>query len=79
MWEARGNPDTHQELVAWACQAADDAEGDLACAGAEVFTSLDLRVVVISRWRVVPPPFPRPPSRLVSREPHAWDFAPVDR
>jgi len=80
MWEARAEPDGFDALLAWVCDTALPAvEYDPAHISSEVFSSLDLRIVVISRWRTIPPPFPVPPHALVTRPPHAWDFAPVDR
>jgi len=80
MWEARGRPENFAELVAWVCdQAVPRYEQDPAHITSEVFSSADLRIVVISRWRTIPPPLPTPPAHLIDRPPHFWDFAPVDR
>lgn len=79
MWEVRGYPERLPELVGWVCDVALPAvEHDPGHAGSEVFSATD-RVVVISRWRGEPLPLPDPPTDLVARRPHAWDFTPVDR
>ncbi|MGH3735128.1 MAG: hypothetical protein ACRDT6_05845 [Micromonosporaceae bacterium] len=80
MWEARAHPEGFADLLSW---VVDDAvpryEHDPAHISSEVFSSADFRVVVISRWRTIPPPLGDPPKFLVSRPPHCWDFTPVDR
>jgi hypothetical protein len=79
MWEVRGYRARLPALVAWVCDTALPAiEHDPGHAGSEVFSATD-RVVVISRWRGEPRRLPDPPSDLVARPPHAWDFTPVDR
>ncbi|QSB17102.1 hypothetical protein JQS43_04270 [Natronosporangium hydrolyticum] len=79
MWEVRGYPDRVPELVDWVCSTALSAvEHDPRYAGSEVYSSTD-RVVVISHWRGEPEPLPEPPSELVARPAHEWDFTPVDR
>jgi hypothetical protein len=45
----------------------------------EVFSSTDLRIVVISRWRSTPVSLGDPPRYLVATPPQSWDFSPVDR
>jgi hypothetical protein len=80
MWEVRGHPGRFADLVSWVCETAvPSLELDPGHVASEVFASADHRLVVISRWRGEPRDLPRPPSRLVAREPHAWDFTPVDR
>ena len=81
MWEVRGYPERFDELLAWVCDTALPAVEPLpAYAGSEVLSSTDHRILILTRWRGnEPPPLPEPPSRLVSRPPHTWDFAPVDR
>lgn len=79
MWEVRARPGRVPELVGWVCETGIPAvEPDPRHAGTEVFSSTD-RVVVISRWRGDPVPLPDPPTELVARPPHSWDFTPVDR
>jgi hypothetical protein len=79
MWEVRGYPDRLPDLIAWVCETAlPGVEADPRHVESEVFSATD-RVVVISRWRGDPVPMPDPPAGLVARDPHAWDFAPVDR
>ncbi|WP_203657649.1 hypothetical protein [Actinocatenispora rupis] len=80
MWEARAYRDGFAELLDWVCEDAvpglESAPGHL---DTEVFSAADRRVVVISRWRGEPAVMPEPPGHLVPRDPHAWDFTPVDR
>ncbi len=80
MWEVRSHPEAMAELLSWLCEAALPAiEVEPLHVSSEVFSSADHRIVVISRWRGAPVPLPEPPSHLVARAPHAWDFTPVDR
>ncbi len=80
MWEVRSHPETLAELLSWVCEVAVPAvEVEPLHVSSEVFSSADRRVVVLSRWRSHPVPLPDPPSYLVARPPHAWDFTPVDR
>jgi hypothetical protein len=80
MWEARAFPEGFAELLAWVCEAGvpelERAAGHLA---SEVFSAADRRIVVISRWRGEPTDLAEPPGHLVARDPHSWDFTPVDR
>ena len=79
MWEVRGYPQRLPELVAWVCETAlPQVEVDPRHLESEVFSATD-RVVVISRWRGEPVRLPDTPPELVARDPHSWDFAPVDR
>jgi hypothetical protein len=81
MWEARAYPDTFADLLSWVCDSALPAiEVDPQHVSTEVYSSTDLRIVVISKWRgSAPPELGDPPAHLVARSPHSWDFAPVDR
>jgi hypothetical protein len=80
MWEVRAYPRTFTELLEWVCDVAlPTIEVQPLHIGSEVFSSTDLRVVVISRWRSEPQELPAPPDGLAARSPHVWDFAPVDR
>ncbi|GAA1409566.1 hypothetical protein GCM10009662_46790 [Catellatospora coxensis] len=80
MWEVRAYPRTFTELLNWVCEeAVPRLEVEPLHITSEVFSSTDLRVVVISRWRGEPRPLADPPEGLAARSPHVWDFAPVDR
>lgn len=80
MWEVRAQQRTFADLLTWVCEAAiPSIEFDPMHISSEVFSSPDFRMVVISRWRSAPREFPAPPANLVTREPHWWDFSPVDR
>jgi hypothetical protein len=80
MWEARAYPDGFADLLDWVCDTAVPAlEAATGHVGTEVFSAADRRIVVISRWRGAPAAMPEPPGHLVPRDPHAWDFTPVDR
>ncbi|AGL14507.1 hypothetical protein L083_0997 [Actinoplanes sp. N902-109] len=68
------------ELLTWVCDVAVPQLEVLPLhVSSEVYSSTDLRIVVISRWRNTPADLPVPPSELVARSPHVWDFTPVDR
>jgi hypothetical protein len=80
MWEVRAYPEGFTDLLSWVCDVAvADIEAHPLHVASEVFTSTDHRIVVISKWRSNPTPLPDPPSHLVARSAHAWDFSPVDR
>jgi hypothetical protein len=81
MWEARAQPGRLDELIAWLRESALPAiEAQPRHIASEVFSSAaDERLVVISRWRGESESLDEPPSDLVARAPHAWDFTPVDR
>ena len=80
MWEVRAHPEGFDDLLSWVCEAAVPRyERNPAHINTEVFSSTDHRVVVISKWRTIPPPLGDPPHHLIAREPHFWDFTPVDR
>ncbi len=80
MWEVRGERATFADLIAWVCDTAvPRIEVEPLHVSSEVFSSTDHRVVVVSKWRSAPVPFPDPPAHLVARPPHAWDFTQVDR
>lgn len=79
MWEVRAHPKALPELLSWLSEAALPAlEVKPLHVSSEMFASTD-RVVVISRWRSNPESLADPPSHLVARSPHSWDFTPVDR
>lgn len=80
MWEVRSERGRLAELVSWICDTAlPEIEHSPLHIASEVFSSVDDRAVVISRWRADPLPLPEPPLRLVARPPHFWDFTQVDR
>jgi hypothetical protein len=80
MWEVRAHPRAFAALITWVCETAlPDLEVLPLHISSEVFTSTDNRIVVISKWRSSPEPLAEPPSNLVARNPHVWDFSPVDR
>ena len=80
MWEARAEPARFADLISWVCeQALPEFDHNPLHLSSEVFSSTDHRLVVISKWRGNPTGLPQPPSRLVARPPHEWDFAQVDR
>ncbi|MGH3661005.1 MAG: hypothetical protein ACRDT8_16100 [Micromonosporaceae bacterium] len=80
MWEVRADPEAFGDLLSWVVESAvPKYEHDPAHIETDVYSSADFRIVVISKWRTIPPPLGDPPRHLVSREPHFWDFSPVDR
>ena len=80
MWEVQAQQRNFTELLAWVCDVAIPAiELSPMHVSSEVFSSPDFRLVVISRWRSHPEAFAEPPAHLVTRQPHSWDFSPVDR
>jgi hypothetical protein len=80
MVEMAAHPESHHDLVDWACAVAvPELERHLDHITSEVFTSADNRLVVISRWRSSPVPLATPPGHWLRREAHSWDFSPVDR
>jgi hypothetical protein len=80
MWEVLANPDSLAELMNWLCEVVlPSAEVNPLHVSSEVLSSTDNRLVVISKWRSSPMRFADPPRHLVARDPHVWDFAPVDR
>jgi hypothetical protein len=80
MWEARAHPESLTDLLSWVCDhALPRYEHNPSHISSEVFSSADHRVVVVSKWRTSPPPLGEPPKHLMVREPHFWDFSPVDR
>jgi hypothetical protein len=80
MWEVRALGSGFDELLSWVCDVAVPRLEVLPQhVSSEVYSSTDNRIVVISRWRNTPENLPAPPSNLVARSPHIWDFSPVDR
>jgi hypothetical protein len=80
MWEVRAHPEGFADLLSWVCDAAVPAiERYPLHVSSEVYSSTDQRIVVISKWRSAPESLADPPSHLVARPPHAWDFTQVDR
>ncbi|GHJ46094.1 hypothetical protein Cs7R123_34360 [Catellatospora sp. TT07R-123] len=80
MWEVRAYPRSFTDLLNWVCDVAvPRLEVEPRHVASEVFSSTDLRVVVISRWRGEPMDLPAPPEGLAARSAHVWDFTPVDR
>ncbi|GIH04360.1 hypothetical protein Rhe02_24270 [Rhizocola hellebori] len=79
MWEVRAYPRTFDQLLQWVCEVAvPELEERLNHVSSEVFSSTDLRVVVISRWHRDPTEAPVVPAGL-ARSAQSWDFTPVDR
>ena len=62
MWEAKAAAGQTEELVSWLLQQAPPT--------AQVYRSTD-RVVLIAE---LPAPLADPPSALVARPPHVWEF-----
>jgi hypothetical protein len=80
MWEVRAARSGFDELLSWVCDVAvPQLEVLPSHVSSEVYSSTDLRIVVITRWRNTPEELPVPPADLVARSPHVWDFTPVDR
>jgi len=80
MWEVRALGSGFDELLTWVCDTAvPELEANPLHVSSEVFTSPDNRIVVISKWRSGPRPLADPPARLTARDPHVWEFTPVDR
>lgn len=80
MWEVRAEPHTFTALLNWVCEVAvPTVESHPMHISSEVFSSPDFRLVVISRWRATPEDFQEPPPQIITRQPHSWDFFPVDR
>lgn len=80
MWEVRAEQRTFTDLLSWVCDVAIPAiEVSPLHLSSEVFSSPDFRLVVITKWRSHPEAFKEPPSHLITRAPHSWDFSPVDR
>lgn len=68
MWEARAADGKLDALVSWVLANAPD--------DSDIYSSADDRVVVIDgSGRAMP----EPPTDLVARPPHSWDFEPVRR
>jgi hypothetical protein len=80
MWEVKAYPEAVTDLLSWVCEAAVPAlEVNPMHVASEIFSSADGRIVVISRWRASAVDLGTPPRHLVERQPHSWDFSPVDR
>jgi hypothetical protein len=80
MWEVRALAKGFDELLTWVCEVAVPRLEVLPShVSSEVFSSTDLRIVVISKWRGEPAELLPPPAGLTARSPHVWDFTPVDR
>jgi hypothetical protein len=80
MWEIRATAGGFDELLSWVCDVAVPRIEVLPQhVSSDVFSSTDNRIVVISKWRHSPESLPAPPSDLIARSPHVWDFTPVDR
>ncbi|MEV0649830.1 hypothetical protein AB0I28_31700 [Phytomonospora sp. NPDC050363] len=79
MWEVQAHPESLADVLSWVCERAVPAVADDPnLVGTEVFSSLDNRIVVITRWRRDPRELEEPPGYLVTRKPHSWDFSPVE-
>ena len=68
MWEAVAAPGRIADLVAWALHHAPP--------DASVYRSADDRVVIIDPTAYE---LPSPPTDVVARAPHAWEFEEVER
>jgi hypothetical protein len=80
MWEIRSSPSGFAALLSWVCDVAVPGLEVLPQhVSSDIFSSTDNRIVVISKWRNTPENLPAPPSKLIARAPHIWDFSPVDR
>jgi hypothetical protein len=80
MWEVRASRGGFDELLSWVCDTAVTSIEVLPQhVSSDVYSSTDLRIVVITKWRNTPESLPVPPEKLVARAPHVWDFTPVDR
>ncbi|BCJ52306.1 hypothetical protein Asp14428_37810 [Actinoplanes sp. NBRC 14428] len=80
MWEVRASRGGFDELLSWVIdEALPTVEVLPSHVSSEVYSSTDLRIVVISKWRNTPAALPAPPENLIARSPHVWDFTPVDR
>jgi len=80
MWEVRADARTFSALLNWVCEVAvPTVETNPMHISSEIFSSPDYRLVVITRWNGTPEDFLPPPPHLIAREPHFWDFLPVDR
>lgn len=81
MWEAKAYPEGFADLLGWVCDVAlPKIEVHPMHVSSEVFSSVEHRIVVISRWRGSDPvTLADPPSHLVAGRAKFWDFAPVDR
>ena len=80
MWEVRALGSGFDELLSWVCDTAVPGLEVLPQhVSSDVYSSTDLRIVVITKWRNTPESLPAPPEKLVARAPHVWDFTPVDR
>ena len=79
MWEVQAHPESLADVLSWVCDRAIPAvQSDPGHVSTEVFSSLDNRIVVITRWRGEPVELEEPPGYLVTRKPHSWDFSPVE-
>ncbi|GCD95480.1 hypothetical protein [Embleya hyalina] len=79
MWEARTESGDGAALAAWVHEVALPAVvGAPGLERIEVFAAPDGpdgdRVVVIALWTGPPVALPEPPTALVARPPHAWNF-----
>jgi len=80
MWEVRALGSGFDELLSWVCDhALPKLEVLPQHVSSDVYSSTDHRIVVISKWRHSPESLPPPPDHLVARDPHVWDFTPVNR
>jgi hypothetical protein len=80
MWEIRAVAGALDDLLSWVCDVAVPRLEVLPQhVSSDVYSSTDNRIVVITKWRHTPENLPAPPARLITRVPHVWDFAPVDR
>ncbi len=80
MWEVRADARTFSALLNWVCEVAvPTVETNPMHISSEIFSSPDYRLVVMTRWNGTPEDFQAPPPHLIAREPHSWDFLPVDR
>lgn len=79
MWEVKAQPDATFELLEWVRQSAlPKLRSYGGFVSAELYSSLDDRIVLIVKWDSQPQAVPAAPTDLVTRDPHSWDFHPVD-
>ena len=80
MWEVKAHPEAMADALTWVCEVGlPMLEADPRHVESEVFSSVDNRIVVISRWRSSPVDIADPPRRMIERPAHSWDFSQVDR
>ena len=79
MWEVRAAGEREADaLVGWLFEVGIPAvERQSGYQRAEVFRAAEGRVVALTWWAGDAGELPEPPSELLARPPHAWDFESV--